>query len=180
MSHFNFSQVITADYLSSLSLLNSKHLSIEPGHFQCTLFIYLSFMQTGKYLFHLLKVLEISNVFLQRKERKSPHRDAFETGTLWLLLPVQWHQSFLLLKKSARGIHDFIEVSWSLAQGFWPYLFSTSTASHGVLQWAECTGEFVVGFLCPHSTLLGPSASQGLGCCATCTFNYQLSVMKRN
>lgn len=28
----------------------------------------------------------------------------------WLLLPVQWHQSFLLLKKSARGIYDFIEV----------------------------------------------------------------------
>lgn len=134
MSHFNFSRVITADYLSSLSLLNSKHLSIEPGHFQCTLFIYLSFMQTGKYLFHLLKVLEISNVFLQRKERKSPHREALETGALWLLLPVQWHQSFLLLKKSARGIYDFIEV----CLGVWHRAFDPTCSPPAQLAMVCC------------------------------------------
>lgn len=88
--HFHFSQVLTADYLPSLSLLNSKHLSIEPGQFQCTLFIYLSFRQTGKYLFHLLKILEFQIYTSGSKKGKAP------TGMhLRLeLLPIQWHQSF--------------------------------------------------------------------------------------
>lgn len=85
---------------------------------------------------------------------------------------------FIAEEVSQGHIWFYRSVSLSLAQGFWSYLSSTSTVSHGVLQLAERMGEFVV---CPHSTLAGTFWLTGLR--LLCHPHFQLSIIwgvKRN
>lgn len=62
--------------------------------FPVYLIIYLFFRLKGKYFFHLLTALKISNLFLWRQERKSPHKGSTWDWNTLAAFAIQWHQSF--------------------------------------------------------------------------------------